>query len=204
MMVLPALIAGATILSRGHNLWPRVFFFSMGFGLLIVIHGAMELPNLIKNYIAPLRQNHAFASFAGVGSVVMLILASLVTVPKNYALPKQDFSGAKNYVELHGSSSDQRVAVSLAGIVYGQYLTPHWPVAATGKDLEILQEGSDRVWLIYTIPIELKTFRPAIWRVIERDFEVTKVFPGTLNGGEVFVCQKKAGSESAEISSIKR
>ncbi len=203
MMVLPALIAGGTILSRGHNLWPRFFFFSMGFGLLIIIHGAMELPNLIRSYINPLRQNHAFASFAGVGSVLMLILASLVTVPKNYALPKQDFSGAKNYVELHGSPSDERVAVSLAGIVYGRYLTPHWPVAATGRDLEILQESSDRIWLIYTIPIELKTFRPDIWRVIERDFEVIQVFPGTLNGGDVFVCQKKTVSATLPSSEMK-
>lgn len=203
MMVLPALIAGGTILSRGHNLWPRLFFFSMGFGLLIVIHGAMELPNLIRSFIKPLRQNHAFASIAGIGSVFVVILASLVTLPRVYALPKQDFSGAKNYVELHSSPSDERVAVSLAGMVYGQYLTPHWPVAATGRDLEVLQQHSDRVWLIYTLPIELKTFRPDIWQVIERDFEVMQVFPGTLNGGDVFVCQKKTVSATLPFSEIK-
>ncbi len=27
--------------------------------------------------------------------------------------------------------------------------------------------------------------------MIERDYEVVQVFPGTLNGGEVFVCQKR-------------
>ena len=203
MMVLPALLAGGTMLILGHNLWPRFFFFSMGFGLLIVIHGAMELPKLIVKYVQPLRQNYKLASIAGVGSVVVLILASLATLPRIYALPKQDFSGAKNYVEQHSSPSDQRVAVSLAGIVYGQYLTPHWPVAATGRDLEILQESDNRVWLIYTIPTELKTFRPDIWRVIERDFEVTQVFPGTLNGGDVFVCQRKSVAAASPSSDIR-
>lgn len=191
MMVLPGLLAGSTMLALGHNLWPRFFFFSMGFGLLIVIHGAMELPKLIKSLIKPLQQVPAFASFAGIGLVVILILASLVTLPKNYALPKQDFTGAKNYVELHSSPSDEQVAVSLAGMVYGKYITPHLPVAETARDLEVLQQSGKPVWLIYTIPIELKTFRPDIWRVIERDFEVAKVFPGTLGGGEIFVCQKK-------------
>jgi hypothetical protein len=69
--------------------------------------------------------------------------------------------------------------------------------------LETLQQNSEHVWLVYTIPIELRAFRPDIWEVIERDFEVVKVFPGTLNGGEVFVCQKKsmtlAASPSPEI-----
>ena len=113
-------------------------------------------------------------------------------MPKNYALPKQNYSGAKEYVELHSSPSDERVAVSLAGVVYSRYLTPYWPVATTGRDLEALQLNSDHVWLVYTIPIELRAFRPDIWEVIERDFEVVKVFPGTLNGGEIFVCQKKS------------
>ncbi len=194
MMVLPAMLAGSTMLILGHNLWPRFFFFSMGFGLLIVIHGAFELPKLVVKYVKPLRQNYALASGAGIAAVIFLILASLATLPKIYALPKQNFSGAKNYVEIHSLPNDERVAVSLAGIVYGKYLTPHWSVAASGRDLEILQESGKPVWLIYTIPPELRAFKPDIWHVIERDFEVTKVFPGTLNGGEVFVCQKKSVS----------
>lgn len=191
LMILPALLAGGTMMLLGHNLWPRFFFFSMGFGLLIVIHGAMQLPKVITTYVRPLRERTAFASFAGVGFASLMIVASLVTVPKNYALPKQNFSGAKNYVESHISPGDKIVAVSLAGVVYGDYLTPYWPVVGTGPELENLQQGSDRVWLVYTIPIEVKAFRPDIWRMIERDYEVVQVFPGTLSGGEVFVCRKR-------------
>ncbi len=203
MMILPAMLAGGTMLILGHNLWPRFFFFSMGFGLLIVIHGAMELPNLIAKYVKPLRLKDALVSGTGIAAVVFLILASLATLPRIYALPKQDFSGAKNYVETHSSPTDERVAVGLAGIVYGKYLTPYWPVAATGREVEILQESGRRVWLIYTIPTELKTFRPDIWHVIERDFEVTQVFPGTLNGGDVFVCQRKSASATLPSIEIK-
>jgi hypothetical protein len=113
-------------------------------------------------------------------------------LPKNYSLPKQNFSEAKSYVEEHISDGDGIVAVSLAGIVYGSYLEPYWPVAKTGPELAAIEQLNERVWLVYTIPIEVKAFRPDIWKMIENDYEVVKIFPGTLNGGEVFVCQKKS------------
>ena len=191
LMVLPALLAGLSMLLLGHNIWPRFFFFSMGFGLLTVIHGAIELPKNIARYSEPLRAKQSIVSFAGVGFCLFVIIASLTTLPKNYALPKQNFSGAKNFVESNIASGDGIVAVSLAGVIYGSYLEPHWPVASTGSELETIQQGSERVWLVYTLPIEVKAFRPDLCKIIENDYELVKVFPGTLNGGEVFVCQKK-------------
>jgi hypothetical protein len=146
LMVLPAFLAGGTMLLLGHNIWPRFFFFSMGFGLLIVIHGAMELPKAVLAYLRSSSETSISAS---------------------------------------------RIGVGFAGIVYGDYLTPFWPVAKTGPELETLQEGSGRVWLVYTLPIEVKAFRPELWSMIENDYEIVQVFPGTLNGGEVFVCQRK-------------
>lgn len=191
LMVLPALLAGASMLLLGHNIWPRFFFFSMGFGLLIVILGAVELPKFVAAYSKTLQVRQSVISAAGVGFCLLIVIASLTTLPRNYAMPKQNFSAAKNYVEEHIVSGDGIVAVSLAGVVYGSYLEPHWPVAGNGLELETIQNENERVWLVYTIPIEVKAFRPDLWRMIEKDYEVVKVFPGTLNGGEVFVCQKK-------------
>jgi hypothetical protein len=190
-MVLPAILAGGTMLALGHNLWPRFFFFSMGFGLLIVIHGAMELPRAASKFVAMLRDRNRITASAGVTFAGILIFASLITVPKNYALPKQDFSGAKEFVESQRQPEDAAVAVSLAGIVYGDYLTPHWAVVKTADELENLDLERRRVWLVYTLPIEVKSARPDLWKVIERDYEIVKVFPGTLSGGDVFVCQKR-------------
>lgn len=191
LTVLPALLAGSTMLLLGHNLWPRFFFFSMGFGLLIVIHGAVELPNAAARFFRPLRESKSFTSLAGVGLALLVIVASLVTLPKNYALPKQNFSGAKQFIDSHSNPGDRVVAVSLAGVVYGDYLSPDWPAAETGPELEDIQKDSDRVWLVYTVPVEVKAYRPELWQIIQRDYDVIKVFPGTLNGGEVVVCQRK-------------
>ncbi len=190
-MTLPALVAGGSMLLLGHNIWPRFFFFSMGFGLLIVIHGATQLPAALAGFIRPLGANQSFFSLSGTGLALFIIAASMVTVPKNYALPKQDFSGARQYVEHEKSPGDGIVAVSLAGVVYGRYLTPTWPVASTAPELESVQDKSHTEWLVYTLPIEIKAFKPELWEVIERNYSVVKVFPGTLNGGEVFVCRRK-------------
>lgn len=190
-MVLPALLAGSLMVLLGHNIWPRFFFFSMGFGLLIVIHGATQLPGAIAGFVKPLKANRAIELLLGTGLALLIIAASLVTVPKNYALPKQDFSGARSFVEREKSPDDGIVAVSLAGVVYGRYLMPPWPVATTASELEDIQSRTDSKWLVYTLPIEIKAFKPELWQMIERDYSVVKVFPGTLNGGEVFVCRRK-------------
>jgi len=44
-------------------------------------------------------------------------------------------------------------------------------------------------WLVYTLPTQLKTFRADVWRIVEDEFSVVKVFPGTLGGGQVYVCR---------------
>ncbi len=54
------------MLALGHNLWPRFFFFCMGFALLIAVHGAMELWSIVaKLRVIPngwtLRMGYALA-----------------------------------------------------------------------------------------------------------------------------------------------
>lgn len=198
---LPAILAGATMLALGHNLWPRFFFFSMGFGILIVVHGAMTLPETLFEKVQVLRNHRAVAQYAGVTLVSLLIIASMITVPRNYALPKQNFSGARDYVEANRQPSEQIVAVGLADFMYPKYFAPEWAVAKTGEELEKIDRESQKIWLVYTIPIEIRAFRPDLWAVIQRDYKVVKVFPGTLNGGEVFVCRKRDFNEVINESS---
>lgn len=192
LMVAPPFFAGSLMLILGHNLFPRFFFFAMGFGLLIVIHGAMELPKFFVTYVSALQTKKNITDYAGVALGILMITASLITVPRNYALPKQNFSGAKNYVETNRLPLDEIVAVSIAGEMYGNYFAPQWSVAKTGAELETIQQKSEKVWLIYTLSPEIKAFHPDMWQIIEKNYEIVRVFPGTLNGGEVFVCQKRS------------
>jgi mannosyltransferase len=188
-MILPALMGGGSMLALGHNLWPRFFFFSMGFGLLIVVHGAMELPRLL---VQPLRRDLGrWALRAGYGLAALTILASLTTVPRAYAFPKQDFTGARDFVESQVGPADKIVVVGLAVHAYSKYYAPQWAVANSAQELASLRANRARVFLVYTLPIELKAAHPDLWRSVQGEFETVKVFPGTLGGGEVYVSRDR-------------
>lgn len=201
LMVLPPFFAGSLMLALGHNLFPRFFFFAMGFGLLIVMHGIFELPKVFAGLITSLRSK-VITELAGVALALALIAISMITVPRNYALPKQNFSGAKNYVENNRLPGEKVVAVNIAGEVYSRYFAPQWLVAKSETELRSFeQSNSDNIWLVYTLSPEIKAFRPEMWRMIERNYKIVRVFPGTLNGGEIFVCRNITNDEKNNESS---
>ncbi|MFN0109136.1 MAG: glycosyltransferase family 39 protein [Blastocatellia bacterium] len=193
-MVIPAVFATAVMVLMSHNIWPRFFFFLMGFALLIAVYGALTVPQLLRWVVPAERISDRMLTNAGVALAVLMIVASALTVPRCYALPKQDYTGARDFVERNRRSSDAVVTVGLAGVAYSKYFAAQWPMwneAQTQSELDAVRKGRSDVWLVYTIPIQVKAYRPDIWRAIESDFEVVKVFPGTLGGGEVFVCRQK-------------
>ncbi|MBI3664624.1 MAG: glycosyltransferase family 39 protein [Acidobacteria bacterium] len=190
-ILLPGLLTGVTVLASGHNLWPRFLFFSMGFALLIVVHGAMVVARLVLAPIRATRSNEKLARGAGVALMGLIIAASAMTVPRCYALPKQDFTGARDYVERHRRPGEAVVAIGLAGRAYGNYFAPHWLVAQTKEDLDAVRPSDGQVWLVYTLPVEIQAYHPGLWAVVEKDFQIVKVFPGTLSGGEVTVCRRR-------------
>jgi hypothetical protein len=194
-VALPGILAGATMLALGHNLWPRFFFFCMGFALLVVIHGAFEFPGMLLRKLNLRMLPDAYGARVGLVVASLIVAASVVTVPRNYAYPKQDFSGARDYVESHRGPNDAIVAVGLAGIAYKNYFAPTWTMAQTGDELEKVRREGHNVWLVYTLPVEVKAYRRDIWQSIERDFSVVKSFPGTLGGGDVFVCRERSNTE---------
>lgn len=196
-MILPPVFAGTVTLLWSHNFWPRLFFFAMGFGLLIAVNGALNLPQLLRWFVPAERLPDRWLATAGVALAVLMIVASTATVPRCFALPKQNYSGARDFVESNRHQGDAVVAVGLAGVAYGKYFAPQWSAAQTQSELDAARLGRSDVWLVYTIPIQVKSYRPDVWRVIEREFEVVKVFPGTLGGGEVFVCRQKNKNEIA-------
>ena len=189
-MVLPGLLGGTLIVAMRHNLWPRFFFSLMAFALLVAVHGAFAASGFVLGRWRTAGNERA--SF-GVGTVLvaLMIAASAATVPRCYALPKQDFVGARNFVERRVRPGETIVAVGLAARAYGGYFAPHWTSVQKYEPLQQARQTHKTTWLVYTLPIEIRAFEPRVWETIERDFEVVKVFPGTLGEGEVFVCRER-------------
>jgi mannosyltransferase len=190
-MVLPAILGAGTMFVLSHPFWPRFFFFMMGFALLIVIEGAMITARVLAVMLARGRWE-PLALRLGVAVSVLMIGASILTLPRYYAIPKQDFITARDYVEQNRKPGDSVVAVGLAGTAYSRYFAPSWLDAQTRTDLDNIRHQHSNLWLVYTIPAQLHSLDPEFLREVESDFKVVRVFRGTLGGGDILVCAPRA------------
>lgn len=197
LIVLPGLLGGAVMLALGHNLWPRFFFFSAGSVLLIVVEGAMATARLLASAGKPLGMPRQTAPVLGMVLAVLMILASAITVPRCYALPKQDYTGARDFAEARRAQDEAIVAVGLAAKVYRGYYARHWLEARSVEELDQIRRKHPSVTLVYTLPYELQAFHPGLWNAIQSEFEPARIFPGTLGGGEIYVCRprERVGAE---------
>ena len=197
VMILPGPLLCLTMILLGHNLWPRFLFFSMGFALLFAVRGTMKLAKILLSVLSRTMPTAPRVALVGAAMWAVVITASLVKLPKCYALPKQDFVGAREYVNTQRNPADAVVAVGLAALAYERYYAPKWLVANTRIELETLRRKHTDVWLIYTMPTHVKKYHPELWQSIQRHFKEVQVFPGTMYGGEVRVCRQRVASRGS-------
>lgn len=185
VMVLPGLLVAATMFGLRHNLWPRLFFFLMGFALLCLIAGIVAVPEVLLR-----RRAERTRGAAGLAAALLAVMASAATVPRCYILPKQDFPSAREYVESLRRPGDMAATVGLANIAMNGFYAPRWRAIETADQLRDLLQSDREIWLVYTLPAQIRGFQPEIWAIIQRHFKLERAFPGTLSGGEVYVCRR--------------
>jgi hypothetical protein len=141
----------------------------------------------------------AWVNKAGYALAGMIIAMSAITVPRCYALPKQDFTGARAYIEQSRRPGDAVIVVGLAEHAYAPYYAPNWAVAHTPDELTALCPKSGQAFLVYTLPIELRAFHPQLWKAVDTYFEPIRIFRGSLGGGEVYVCRERRSVSQAGL-----
>ncbi len=195
IMVLPGVLIVAVMVALQHNLWPRFVFFCAGFAILIVVRGAFVFPRIFLSLIPPLRTRlHTASTLAGTTLIVVMVIASLMSLPRYYTLSKQDYQGAMDYIEQNLESGQAVVSVGLARVAYGQLYAqdkPRWFTAETADELISLRSDHTGLWVVYSLPIHLKEWHPDIWRMLQNDFEQIRVFPGSLRDGNVYVFRQR-------------
>ncbi len=185
LLFIPVIVGAVVTIGMGHHLWPRFFFFSLGFAVLVVIRGIFVPGHIVSKL---LRFEPKQSGLIGASLCVGVIIVSSFSVPGVYS-PKQDFLGALSFVEKHKKPGDKVAAVGMAMLPYTQYLKTGWETAETVETLDSIRANSKRTWLLYTVPIHLRSSYPEILNTINEDFEVIKQFYGTLGGGTIFVCR---------------
>ncbi len=178
VMLLPAVVTGAAVMILSHNLWPRFFFFSAGFAVLIAVRGGFALVHAV----VPSRASGAVS----VGGALLVAAASLMTVPRAW-LPKQDFGAAMGFVESHRSPGDVVAVTDMTSYVYGRYYHLPWPTVTSASDLAQVEAGGARTWMVLTFPVRIETGEPTLWARLSDSYRTVARFPGTVGGGDLYV-----------------
>ena len=183
LMIVPVLVTIAAIVALGHPMFPRTFFFAIGFAVLVVIRGMLTAGRLLAPRIPPLAGRPELP-----GTVLCLLLTgvSALSVPRAWA-PKQDFTHALEYVEQHSGQGDAIVTTGVAAIPYQRFYRVNWQIVDSLAELDRVRAAHRRTWLLYTMPLHMHATYTAMMKSIERDFRVAREFHGTLGDGTVFV-----------------
>jgi len=177
MMVLPAVLTAGVMIGLGHNLWPRFFFFSAGFAVLIVARGTFALAGLALG---------TRGQTAATAVLLLLATGSALTVPRAWG-PKQDYAGAAGYIDRHRKPDDAIFTVDLTTFPFDRYLGKDWPEAGSAETLAVAERDHQRTWVLYTFPIRLASVQPEVWERLQAAYDTAAVFPGTVGGGEIVV-----------------
>jgi mannosyltransferase len=181
LFVLPVLLTALMLLAMRHNLWPRFFFFSAGFAVLLAIRGGFVLCGLAFRERGPR---------VATGGAILAIVASALTVPRAWG-PKQDFLGAERFVDRTRSTDDAVVTVDLTVYPYLRWLRRDWEIAESLGALEAIERLHPRTWVLYTFPIRLAAVQPGIWERLAARYDTAAVFRGTIGGGAVVVMRSR-------------
>lgn len=178
LMLLPPIATGGAVMLLSHNLWPRFFFFSAGFAVLIAVRGGFAIVHAVlpRKYAVPV----------AVGGAIMVAGLSLVTVPAAWR-PKQDYGAAKAFVEANRNPSDAVAATDMTGYVYRRYYRLPWSELQSVGDLTALEAGHPRTWVIVTFPVRLERGEPDLWKRLTGVYRTAARYPGTVGGGDVYV-----------------
>ncbi len=198
LFVAPVLVTAMGALAGRGTMYPRFYFFLIGFGVLILVRGIFYLPRVIVGHWpgkskGPGRARRS-AKLAGALAGVLagiLLLASAYSLKKNYEYPKQDFDGALRFVESEKKDDGPVLTVGATVYPYQQYFGKPWPEVKTPAELEEIVGRGQPVWLVYTFPRYLEAAAPGVPDVIRKEFAVLRVFHGTLGEGDVVVVRSQ-------------
>lgn len=188
LMLLPLVIMAIMVMSTGHNLWPRFFFFGAAFLVQLAVHGGFGLLELIGR-VAPAALRPRLLQ-VGEAVLALGVIGCLVIAPKAWG-PKQDFGAAVAFVESERAPGDVVVLTDLTRYPVNTWLGRDWPTAATGDELAAAESPTGRTWVLYTFPIRLSATFPTLWERLKRDYREVQVVPGTVGDGAIVIVRRE-------------
>jgi len=182
---LPSALLLAMLIALDRNLWPRFFLNALGFAALLGADGMLRIGGALA---ARAKLGAGLARLAPHGFAASLVLAAALAppLPRLWTLPKQDLSGARDWVRAHAAPGDAIVGLDLTGEDYHAHYAPDFALAMTLAELEARAAREGHTFVLYSFGSYIAAREPAFWRAIE-SFEEVAAFRGTLGGGTIIV-----------------
>ncbi|MEQ9056299.1 MAG: hypothetical protein RLO38_16520, partial [Roseovarius confluentis] len=181
-LVIPCGLAVLLMTSIGYTLFPRFFFFAMGFGVVIVIHGATVLGQVAARVLDLEPRKAALVALL---PSLLLVAGSVLSLQHVY-FPKQSYAQSIAYLEERLQPADTVAVIGVAELPYLTYYGKDWSHVGSAEEIEaLLQRAPGRVWAIYTLPVQLHSAHPDIVALLESRFTTEMVFYSSLGGGEI-------------------
>jgi len=180
------------VVARGLSISPRLFLLCLPVGILVAVAGLDAAAELLARRVPGARGAFALA-------VAAAALLSASSLRYYYRYPKQDWRGALAHVESLREPDGLVVVVHLAELGfrhYGEqlgvaqdrdYVYTRDPASF---DAAVASRPPERVFLVTTLTRILEIEQPEIAERIASDWEVERVFPGTLGDGDVTVWRR--------------
>lgn len=182
LFVVPGVVTVVAILALRHNLWPRFFFFLTGFILLVGVRGWFWVASLAGRWARPVQ----------LAGATVAVLALSGTATRAWG-PKQQYEEAVAFVEATLAPGDSAATVDLTNYPVHAWLGRAWPVLRTESDLAGLEARSRRTLVLTTFPVRLLAEAPAVAARLAARYDTVRVFPGTVNGGDIVVLGSRRG-----------
>lgn len=199
LLTLPAVTVTIGAVATSRALYPRFYFLLAGFFVLIAVRGAFASAAFVVRTLsrggsertaAVAKRGDALA----MACVVLLLVASTASLPRNWSIPKQDFEGAMHFVQAEARPGDMITTADVTTQMYGRYYGQEWRAVNNAPELEALRDSvTGKLWMVYTFPKYLALFDSALEAKVDRECRTERVFPATLGGGDVVVCSLPDG-----------
>ncbi len=194
VMFLPILLGLSAVITMGVGTYPRFFIGLLPFGILVAVRGLAVVAEAGARAVAsaPGRRER-IARRAFVGLLACAALGAASGLPRLYALPKQDYTGALAFVRAERASGDL-VAAAFTATTGACYYDPAILRARGPADLEEILSRGAPVWLVGTFLADLRVREPALAALIDARFGEARRFPGLVGDGAVVVWRSREPS----------
>jgi hypothetical protein len=189
LFLLPGMALAAAAIVSGLVLRPRFFFLLIGFLMLLIARGLI----CAAEWSVQRTRVHWTANDAAVMAWSLVLALVALAIPAllfNYRMPKQDFDSARTYIATHRVASEPVVTAGTASYPFRRYYAESWDEVVTRDEFERFGRLHRRFWIVYSQPEYLER---SLRTAIEARCTSPRIFPGTLDGGDVVVCDATVG-----------